>query len=162
MMNPKIGAEWVFRSGKDVDGAVAGWDPIAPGYFTTALREFQTGTGVFGFYPADQTCATAPGGATGSCTNQHQFSLYGGLKPIEDLSVDQRLSLFMLDRGALPVSGAKRERFAGTEWDTVVTYAYTDDVQLGLIYALFAPGSVYRTPRDATAQELVTSVSVKF
>lgn len=44
----------------------------------------------------------------------------------------------------------------------MVNYNYTDDVQFGVIYALFAPGSVYRHPNDDTAQELVTSVSVKF
>ena len=48
------------------------------------------------------------------------------------------------------------------EWDTVVTYNYTDDVQFGVIYGLFLPGSVYRSPTDAAAQELITSVSVKF
>lgn len=165
MMTPKFGAEWIYFSGNDVDGAVAGWDPLVRGYFTTAIREFQTGSAVPGFYPVDQTCF-AGGAAASSCTsavtNQHQFSLYGSLKPMEDLTVNQRLSWFILDDGAIPVAGAKRESYAGTEWDTVLTYDYTEDVQLGLIYALFAPGSAYRAPNDATAQELITSVSLKF
>jgi hypothetical protein len=172
-MTPKIGAEWIFFSGKDNDGAVSGWDPIARGYFTTALREFQNPTAA-AFYPADQTCwveedvAGAADVCTGSATNQHQLSLYGGLKPIEDLNIDQRLSWFFLDVGALPNGGAglphnsKRKNYAGMEWDTVLTYDYTDDVQFGVIYALFAPGNVYRDPTDSTAQELITSVSLKF
>lgn len=162
---PKLGAEWILWTGKDVDGAVQGWDPIARGYFTTAIREFQTGTGVGGFYAADQTCL-ANGAAGTSCTggysNQHQLSLYGGFKPIEDLNVDQRYSWFILEDGAIPVAGAKRESYAGFEWDTVATYNYTEDVQFGVIYALFAPGGIYRNPTDSAAQELISSVSVKF
>ncbi|MDP3703834.1 MAG: alginate export family protein, partial [Candidatus Omnitrophota bacterium] len=160
-MTPKIGGEWIYFSGKDADGAVQGWDPIARGYFTTALREFQT-AGASGFYGTDQA------GDTSAATNQHQLSIYGSFTPIEDLSVSPRLSWFILDVGAIPVAGSKRQSFAGTEWDTVVNYNYTDDVQLGLIYALFLPGNVYRTAvtggtsGDSTAQELITSVSVKF
>lgn len=161
-MTPKVGAEWIWFSGKDVDGAAAGWDPIARGYFTTAIREFQGA----GFYRPDQTCfvggAQGATGCTSSATNQHQLSLYGSVKPLEDLTIAPRLSWFILDVGAIPVAGSKRNSFAGTELDVVTTYNYTDDVQLGLIYGLFLPGNVYRTPNDSTAQELISSVSVKF
>lgn len=169
---PKIGAEWIFFSGKDVNGAVAGWDPIARGYFTTALREFQVSQSVTGFYPFNQACRTngvADNDCTGAYTNQHQLSLYGSLKPLEDLTIAPRFSLFVLDEGAIPTNAgpggstsSNRHKFAGTEWDTQVTYNYTDDVQFGLIYALFAPGSMFRTPSDQVAQELITSVGVKF
>lgn len=167
-MMPKIGAEWIYFSGKDNGGAVSGWDPIARGYFTTALREFQNVV----FNAPDQTCLSAGGfgnTCTGSYTNQHQLSLYGSLKPIEDLTVDQRISWFINDVGVRPTAGTAgtqmngdRKNFAGTEWDTVLTYDYTDDVQLGLIYAVYFPGSVYRDPNNDTAQELISSVSVKF
>ncbi|HEX9780755.1 MAG TPA: alginate export family protein [bacterium] len=169
-MMPSVGAEWIFFSGKDVDGAVGGWDPMARGYFTTALREFQNPTAA-AFYPPTQLCfsnGTVGNPCTGSATNQHQLSVFGSLMPIEDLTVSNRLSVFILDVGALP-SGAgagsavsKRQRFAGTEWDAQVVYDYTDDVQLGVLYALFLPGSTYRQGRDSSAQEVVTSVSVKF
>ena len=152
--SPKLGFEWIFWSGKDVNGAVSGWDPIARGYYTTPLREFQTGANT-GFYPTPQA------GDTAAATNQHELSWYGSLK-YEDLSIAPRLSLFVLDRGAIPVAGSKRKRYAGFEWDTIVTYNYTEDVQLGFMYALFAPGSVYRQPNDSPAQELVTTVGVKF
>ncbi len=165
-MSPKVGAEWRFYSGKDVDGAVSGWRALAPGYFTTALREFQTRSTITGFYPNSQT------GVTSSQTNQHQLALIGGLKPREDLNVDQRLSWFFLPVGALnptsPAGSPTRHSFLGTEWDTIVSYNYTDDVQFGVIYGVFFPGSVFRTPSagttnaDNTAQELITSVSVKF
>ena len=157
-MTPKIGAEWIFFSGKDTgDGAVTGWDPLARGYFTTAIREFQTSASG-AFYP------TAQAGDTGGYSNQHQLSLYGSLKPIEDLTVAPRLSWFFLDEPAIQAIGGgnKRRSYAGTEWDTQVTYDYTDDVQFGFIYALFVPGTVYQHPNDNVAQELVTSVSVKF
>ena len=155
--SPKIGAEWIFYSGKDVDGASQGWDPIARGYFTTPIRDFQTG-GASGFYGTDQLGDTSP------ATNQHQLSLYSSLSPIEDLVVAPRLSWFVLDAATVQAPGGQNERnrYAGAELDTVVTYNYTDDVQLGLIYGLFMPGDVYQKPNDSTAQEIITSVSVKF
>lgn len=158
---PKFGGEWIYYSGNEDDtGAVAGWDPIARGYFTTAIREFETAT-AGGFYGTDQA------GDTAAATNQHQLALYGSLKPLEDLTASSRLTWFILDDGSIPVTGSKRRSFAGTEWDTQVVYNYTDDVQFGLIYALFNPGNVYRTAvsstsGDSTAQELITSVSLKF
>ncbi len=166
-MTPKVGAEWKFFSGKNRDGAVMGWHPIAPGYYTTALREFQTRSTIAAtrFYPNTQA------GVTSGQTNQHELAVLGSLKPIEDLTVNQRLSWFVLPVGALPPSSssnAKRESFLGTEWDTQLTYDYTDDVQFGVIYGLFLPGSVYNkdavgvTGGNDTAQELITSVSVKF
>ena len=154
-MTPKIGFEWIFWSGKDVNGAVNGWDPIARGYYTTALREFQTAT-AGGFYGTDQA------GDTAAATNQHQLAFYGSLKPVADLTISPRLTFFALDRGALPVAGSKRKGYAGAEWDTNIVYDYTSDVQFGLLYAMFSPGNVYRTPNDAVAQELVSTVSVKF
>ncbi len=160
---PKLGWEWEFWSGKNSDNGVAGWDPIARGYYTTALREFQTGGTTLGFYPTDQV------GDTGASTNQSQMGWYVTLKPIEDLSITPRLTFFWQDIGAVPVStdtgtrtGGDRRHFAGTEWDTNMVYNYTDDVQFGVLYALFSPGSIYRTPNDSTAQELITTVGVKF
>ena len=163
-MKPKVGAEWRFYSGKDVNGAVNGWGPVAPGYFTTALREFQTGSTVAGFYGNDQTCFVNGAGraCTASGSNQHELGIWSTFTPIEDLTATSRLSWFVLDVGAIPVAGSKRRSFAGTEWDTNMVYNYTDDVQFGFLYALFVPGSAYRTPTDSTAQELVSTVSVKF
>lgn len=157
---PMVGGEWRFYSGHKsaLNGAaVGGWAPIAPGYFTTALREFQTQSTVAGFYPVDQAALTSAG------TNQNQLALYGALTPIEDLKIAPRLSWFFLDTGFKPNPGdGTRKGYVGMEWDTSLTYDYTDDVQFGLLYALFAPGNVFRTPNDSTAQELVSSVSVKF
>jgi hypothetical protein len=154
-MTPKVGAEWIFRSGKDHDGAVGGFDPTAPGYFTTAIRQFHTGANT-GFYP------TAQPGDTAGVTNQHEVGFYGSLKPLEDLTASSRLSLFFLDVGAIPVAGAKRESYAGVEVDTQLLYNYTEDVQFGVLYGVFQPGNVYRSPNDSTAQEIVTTVGVKF
>ena len=167
---PMLGAEWIFFSGKNSKacpttscGGVPGWDPIAKGYFTTALRDFQTSSGVAGFYSPSQA------GVTGGQTNQHDLSLYGSFKPLEDLTIAPRLSWFFLANGIRPIAPngtaqAKRSSYVGMEWDTVATYNYTDDVQFGLIYGLFAPGNIYLGAHglDSTAQELVSSVSVKF
>ena len=152
---PKLGWEWIFWSGKDIDGAGNGWDPIARGYYTTALREFQTGANT-GFYPTTQ------GGDTAGATNQHQFAWYGSVNPIEDLTISPRLTFFWLDEASTGAKANKRRSYAGAEWDTNVVYNYTDDVQFGFLYGLFAPGNVYKSPNDNVAQELVTTVSVKF
>jgi hypothetical protein len=170
---PKLGWEWIYYSGSDTDGAFQGWDPVAPSYFGSLIRAFQIRDGLTGLYPLAQT------GVTSGFTNQHQFGLYGGLKPIEDLSVDSKLSWFVLGVGAVqptsPGGDGDRNRFLGTEWDSSVTYNYTDDVQLGLSYGLFMPGNVFRDAGNAdgagnsaplagrnTAQQLMTTVSVKF
>ncbi len=160
--SPMIGAEWILYTGKDIgaQGGAQGWMPIAPSYFTTAIRQFQT-AGASGFYGTDQA------GDTGSASNQHQFSLYGSLKPLEDLTIAPRVSLFFLEDGVYTVGvdsvrSNSKKHYAGLEWDTVATYNYTDDVQFGLIYGVFAPGTVYNTPNQSVAQELVSSVSVKF
>ena len=167
---PMLGAEWIFYSGMDKNGAFAGWDPIASSYFPTMIRAFQTRAGVTGLYPVDA------GGVPGGFTNSHQLALYGSLKPIEDLTIAPRLTWFVADKGILAPGGAvggvdgKRKSFIGTEWDTKVTYNYTDDVQFGLAYALFAPGNVFRKTSGVhagvggqdPAQELISTVSVKF
>ena len=164
-MTPKLGAEWRYYSGKDTDGALMGWQPIAPGYYRTALREFQTRSTVTGFYNNAQT------GVTSAQTNQIEWALYGSLKPLEDLTVNQRLSWFYTPVGTLaPSSGGEsdREHSLGTEWDTVVSYNYTDDVQFGVIYGVFFPGNIYRVASnggingDDIASELITTVGVKF
>lgn len=161
-MKPKAGAEWIFWSGKDSDGAVAGWDPIARSYFTTALRDFQVASAA-GFY------ATAQPGDTSAATNQNEISFWGGLKPVEDLSATSRLSFFWQAVGSVPVNAVlgtradgERKSYAGAEWDNQLVYDYTDDVQLGFLWGIFFPGSVYHAGFNSTAQELVSTVSVKF
>lgn len=163
--NPKFGGEWIFYSGHDLKsdpGAIAGWDPFFRGNFSTALREFQA----FGLYLPSQSTATGNfgtfGAVTSSTTNQHQLALHAMVKPLDALSVDNRLTWFILDKGYIPQTGQKRQHFAGTEWDVQAKYAYTEDVQLGLIYGIFWPGSVFRSPFDDIAQELVTSLKVSF
>jgi len=174
---PKFGAEWVYYSGKDSEsctasatathcGGVPGWDPIARSYFTSALRDFQTSSGTAAFYAPTQA------GVTGGNTNQHQLSLYGSMKPLEDLTIAPRLSWYFLDKGIRPIptngtaasAQGTRKNYVGMEFDTQVTYNYTDDVQFGLIYGLFAPGTVFRHAGgfQSDAQELVSTVSVKF
>ena len=166
---PKLGGEWIYYSGTDNAGAQTGWDPIAPSYFPTLLRSFQTRSTAAGLYPVDQP------GVPSAYTNQHELALYGSFKPIEDLTIAPRLSWFIAD---VPIkqppiatlAQTGRNRFLGTEWDTRVTYDYTDDVQFGLAYGLFLPGNVFRNTinvgavsgNDSHAQELITSVSVKF
>jgi len=170
---PTLGAEWRFYEGSKHNEAAIGWDPIAPGYFRTAIREFMTRDTLAAFFTNNQANVTS------GQTNQHELGLYGSASPLEDLKVLSRVSFFILDVGALsPVvnppagfagarQGQKRRRWLGTEWDTMFTYDYTEDVQLSLLHAIFWPGSVFVDAHDGlggqhTAQQLVTTVSVKF
>jgi hypothetical protein len=171
---PTVGGEWIFYSGDDgVDGtngsptAIGGWNPVYRGAFTSALREFQGA----GFYLPAQSGADVPTTAgaantfnaiTNSATNQHQLALQATVRPLEDLSVLNRLMWFIADKGIVAVPGAKRESYIGAEWDVVANYNYTEDVQIGATWGVFWPGSVFRTPYDEPAQELVTTVGVKF
>ena len=160
----KAGAEWILYSGREGNHtALNGWDPMYRGSFTTAIREFQAP----GFYPVAQSGASASSGTlynqiTSSTSNQHQFAGHVTVTPVEDLTVDNRLTWFRTDVGIVPVAGGKREHNLGYEWDMQANYAYTDDVNLGLLYALYLPGSVFRDPYDNKAQYIVTSVNVKF
>jgi hypothetical protein len=164
-MSPKLGAEWIYTSGDDLDGAFSGWQPVAPGYFPTLIRAYQTRTGIGGLYPVTQ------GGVTSAFTNQHELALYGGLKPMEDLGLDARLAFFLSDvaiRQPGNVVNGDRDNYLGTEIDTWLTYNYTEDVQFGLSYGVFFPGSAFvegssnATGGRSTAQQLVSTVSVKF
>ena len=169
--SPKIGAEWLFKSGEDKDGAFGGWDPIAPSYFPTMIRSYQVRSTLLGLNPVDQA------GVTSAFTNQHDLALYGGIKPMEDLGVDTRLTLFLADLppinrpgvAGVGVGNSARSSHLGTEWDNKVTYQYTDDVTLSGAYGVFWPGGAFRhrNPADAatgdsTAQQLVVEASVKF
>lgn len=165
-MSPKIGAEWLFKSGRNKDGALYGWDAIAPSYFPTLIRSYQVrSTDTGGLYPVDQA------GVTAAFTNQHDLALYGSLKPIEDLTVDARLTWFIQDVGSIGAAAtdSKRNRFLGTEFDKKWTYQYTDDVTLALAYGIFWPGNTFRatsagTPvrGDNIGQTLITEASLKF
>ena len=159
---PTVGGECIFYSGDEGNGtAIGGWDPVFRGAFTSALREFQAA----GFYMPAQSGSTVGGtfnNITNSTTNQHQLAVHASVKPLEDLSIDNRLTWFIADVGIVPVAASKRETYFGNEWDVRANYNYTNDVQLGVTYAMFNPGNVFRTPYDDTAQELITSVDVKF
>ncbi len=159
---PTVGGEWIYFSGARAGGtAIAGWDPVFRGSFKTLLREFQAA----GYYMPAQSGATLNGtynNITNSTTNQSQLALHATVKPLEDLSVDNRLTWFTAPVGIRPTVNAKRKSYIGSEWDVQANYNYTDDVQLGLVYGIFWPGDVFRNPYDDIAQELVSSVSVKF
>lgn len=157
---PKLGAEWIFYSGGN-ETTLAGWNPIYRGKFDTLIHEFQ---GPGNLYPYDTTTASS------AVTNQHQWALFGAVKPTDSVKVDTRLTWFSTDVGVRigGTAGGKTPHFIGTEWDTRATYDYTEDVQFGLIYGVFFPGDIFRENSGtlvggrAKAQELVSTVSVKF
>ena len=160
---PTLGAEWIFYSGAKKD-ALAGWNPMYRGKFDTLIREF-----LGGIYATDYPNDNA------SFTNEHQIALFGGIKPSDSVRLDTRFTWFATDEGVRvgTLAGGKTPHYLGAEWDTKALYDYTEDVQFGLIYGVYWPGAVYRdqaaTPASvtnlggrSTAQELVSTVSVKF
>ena len=167
---PKVGGEWIYYSGGSI-GSPAGWDPIYRGKFDSLIREFQGATVGTSIYPTDQPLDT------NSSTNEAQFALFAAAKPTDSIKWDGRLTWFVaptaLNINGNATSDDDRRRFLGTEVDNKLTYDYTEDVQIGLIYGVFWPGTVYRNRPAAVgsrtslggraiAQELVSTVSVKF
>lgn len=171
-----LGIEHVFYSGEDPneDGNSANYRPMHRGKFHSAIREFHGSL----YIPA---LGVTPGG-----TNQHQFILDLAFNPFNnpDLKFFTRFLSFWFHH--VPVgdvtavvgdnSGGRR-RHIGEELDFVLSWAYTEDLDFEMIYAMFVPGSYFEggaaitslgspaaghTEANDVAQELVTSVTLNF
>jgi hypothetical protein len=54
------------------------------------------------------------------------------------------------------------KRFAGQEVDLSATYDYTEDVQFGVMYGVFFPGTSFEDDNSSIASEIVGSMKVTF
>jgi len=163
--SPTVSASYTYLTGEketdNIDGTFHGWDPMYegqnPGNIINSLFYF---TGI------------------------QAATLTGSIEPIEDLTVTAN-SVYAwftseYEKGStiyppsptysdtLIVSG---ESALGWETDVILTYDYTEDVQLGLTTGLFIPGAAFRpytTPgdysrgNDENAWEAIASMKVTF
>lgn len=147
-MNTMIGGEYAFFSGDDsaTDEEDTGWDQILEVYSWGEIAEY---------FMVDNT-------------NVHGFKAFVSVMPREDLTVALNYSYIMrAESGDLvsnqtattyantlttqPYAVNSDEREFGQELDLSVAYDYTEDVQIGVVGAVFMPGNFFADANDNTA-----------
>lgn len=152
---PKLGAEYIFYSGEDInedinntDHAYHGWDRMYRGKVDSAIHEWYN-------YLYTNSINNATVNDRGD-TNLHQFILMGSLQPMDNLKVNGRWIDFWLAEDATAVWGGGN-RHVGNELDVELNYDYTEDVSFGLLGAWFWSGDHYIIPEHE--QRLVSGGS---
>ena len=153
---PVLGVGYIYRSGSNAGTTVGDYEAWLP------LYEDQT-HGLI----ADFLFDGVTGGVNSNC---RIINLSADLQPMEDLSASIDYYKFALDKelaaGTHPGSNSSATMVAnddlGEELDVVLTYDYTEDVQLGFSAAWFSPGDALSGDNKDTAQELVGSIAVAF
>jgi hypothetical protein len=159
---PTIMGEIIYYSGNHFNnntGAYEGWDPMYRGKFDTAIREFQGWMYLNDAFPAIPATSRTGGALDASFSNQIQFAVGGTIQPTDSLKVQGKYTHFRLDE---PIAMTNTRKDVGDEVDIMFTYDYTEDVQFDVLLGWFMPGDLYPTSMDATATELMASVSVDF
>jgi len=107
-------------------------------------------------------------------TNVHVNELSFSMKPVQDLTTKLTWAMLTLDKklndatwtpidstmGTYAVKSDKRD--LGNEVDLDLTYAYTEDVSIGMSAGWFMPGNVFSDNNNKVATQLLTSMSVAF
>ena len=108
--------------------------------------------------------------------NLHVYDLRGTITPMEDLALTLDLSWYQFaetySRGDVITTGTPNgltathtmtgDDHAGSEVDVILTYDYTEDVQLSLLGGMFFPGDAFDSGDVANTRELIASVKVEF
>ncbi|MCD6521372.1 alginate export family protein [Candidatus Calescamantes bacterium] len=104
---------------------------------------------------------------SGAAYNAKIFQAGLGFKPNEKVGVD--LTYYNFDEDQHVTGGSSTDnRNLGKEWDLLISYDYTEDVQFGLCYAVFIPGKAITEALDdldideAKASALLGTVKVTF
>jgi hypothetical protein len=159
---PKMGAEFIWYSGDNPEGAAAGngqfngWDPMFRGKTDSLIREW---VGKYYFsaqYPLQLNRYYIS--ADGAYQNQFQVIFSGSLQPMDSLKLTGNLNLFATQYPYL-ASYAKTGGYIGTELDMGATWDYTEDVSFNLAMGWFMPGDVYKTAGPTTGQQMGDSVA---
>ncbi|MFH1777665.1 MAG: alginate export family protein [Candidatus Omnitrophota bacterium] len=97
-------------------------------------------------------------------TNVSWVKLALSARPIERLTTTIDYYLYRHDQKVVNADTTVRraKRDLGDEVDMNLTYAYTDDLTFGLLYAIFWPGDSYTSGNDKKTVEAVASVNLKF
>jgi hypothetical protein len=156
---PTIGGSYTYLSGDDwlsTDNTYRGWDPM-----------FE-----------DQAGGTLYNKILGY-TNAQIFNLNGSIKPMEDVTLALnywylRLNQPFASAGAAvtvntsgvpgdPTYSMKSDKKnLGQEFDVMLTYDYTEDVQFMLNTGAFLPGTAFNDPNDDMATQVIGSMKVSF
>ncbi len=148
--SPVLGAKYAYRSGDKIGntGDYEAWDP---------LFEDQSFGGITNY--------TLTGLNNGQNSNCHIIGLSGSIKPSEQLALTAELFHYLLAEkttaiGSLAMNSGKDA--LGDEIDLTLTYAYSNDVQLGLMLGTFIPGDAFDGANDDSASFLQTWVALSF
>ncbi len=137
---PVVGLKYVYRSGPDTSkttGDVEAWQP---------LFESQTNGAIY-----DPN------------TNISAIALTATAMPADRLTVSAEYWIYTLAEARKAAAGLlTTDDDAGQEIDLSASYAYTEDVNIGLGLAWFFPGGYYAATNDETAMQAVVSVGVNF
>ncbi len=144
--SPTLGAKYLYRSGDNGAGTgkFKGWLPLAEGQMHSIIVDPNT--------------------------NTNSFGLNASLVPADRLTLGLDIWFFNLAKAqaaATVVPGTTTQvtttkKAVGTELDISLNYAYTEDVNIGLVVAYFDPGNFYANGFDKTAKEAMLSMAVKF
>lgn len=162
LTSPKLALQYTYLSG---DKAGASGTDDYENFTATFCRK--SDTAIYGWNGRLYT--STEGNDTAANTNMHKILLTGNLKPLasidnEDVNLEVKYAHFIFDEE--PVAGKDDE--AGDELNLNLTYNYTEDVQFGLLGAIFWPGEYYEdqntssTTYDDTVKEIVGSCKVTF
>ncbi len=153
---PAVGLWYTYLSGEK-DGAVSGdtykgWD---------AMFEDQAGGTIYN--------------AMLGASNCHLVNVKGSLRPTDDVTAALTYTRIILDKPYLngatkiltgvagyPTYTMTNRSHLGDEVDMVLTYDYTEDVQLGLNAGLFIPGTAFNDANDRNATQVIGSMKVIF
>ena len=153
---PAIGLWYTFLSGEK-DGTMTGdtyrgWHP---------MFEDQGGGTIYNAMVATSNC--------------HVINVNGSMKPSDDLTASLMYTHIILDK---PYVNGSSQRLSGIitnpaytmtdrdhlgdEFDVLLAYDYTEDVQLGLNAGIFIPGTAFEEANDRSAYQLIGSMKVTF
>ncbi len=112
-------------------------------------------------------------------TNVMAFNAKASLKPMEDVTVTGVYGYYRLAKAMDAANGVlgiptstlysatgffamDNNKSVGHAFDLITTYDYTEDVQLGLTFGYFNPGSAFNDALDNNATQLIGSMKVTF
>ena len=157
---PMAGIEYIYMSGENDLGATStqsygAWNAPFRGPTYGWIHEY-----------LETNYATSDPGDQSAGQNHESISVYGSMKPLEDLLLSARYYYFWTPESihttpTNPNTGS-RDSELGYEIDTSVSYSYTEDVTFTFMANWFIPGGFYTDPSDATASEYISEVKVTF
>ncbi len=158
--SPMLGIQYVYLSGEEDLGSATSadygaWNGAFRGPTYGWIHDY-----LEGFFGTAQANDPAAG------QNQQHISLYGTLKPMEDLQLWANYYHFWTTDDVHATAGVQTSATLsddlGDEIDLGVNYDYTEDVTFGIMANWFIPGELYSSPNDETASQVVSSVKVTF